>query len=42
MDDFDKALSVLKSAMDARQAGDSNFTHARTRYTSTGRIASGA
>jgi hypothetical protein len=29
MDDFDKALSVLKSAIDARQAGDSKVSQAR-------------
>jgi hypothetical protein len=29
MDDFDKALSVLKSAIDARQAGDSKVSQSR-------------
>jgi hypothetical protein len=29
MDDFDKALSVLRSAIDARQAGDSKVSQAR-------------
>ena len=29
MDDFDKALSVLKSAIDARQAGDCKVSQAR-------------
>lgn len=29
MDDFDKALSVLKSAIDARRAGDSKVSQAR-------------
>jgi hypothetical protein len=29
MDDFDKALSVLKTAIDARQAGDSKVSQAR-------------
>ena len=28
-DDFDKALSVLKAAIDARQAGDSKVSQAR-------------